>query len=56
MRCVFVGTGAFLGRVDGETRCAFWCDEPSDHDFDPARLISIDLARTPSAAAAGEIS
>lgn len=55
MRSVFVSTGAFLGRIDGETRCAFWSDEPIDHDFDAARLIEIDLARTPSAAAAGRI-
>jgi hypothetical protein len=55
VRCVFVGTGGFLGRIDGETRCAFWADEPVDHGFDPARLITVDLARTPSAAAAGEI-
>lgn len=55
MRCVFHGTGGFLGRVDGETRCAFWAEEPVDHDFDPARLINVDLARTPSAAAAMEI-
>lgn len=55
MRCVFYGTGGFLGRIDGETRCAFWVDEPVDHDFDPARLIEVDLARTPSAAAAKEI-
>jgi hypothetical protein len=45
----------FLGRVDGETRCAFWAEEPVDHGFDPARLIEVDLARTPSAAAAKEI-
>jgi hypothetical protein len=56
MRCVFLGTGGFLGRIDGETRCAFWIDEPVDHDFDPARLIHVDLARTPTAAAAKEIS
>jgi hypothetical protein len=55
MRCVFAGTGAFLGRIDGETRCAFWVDEPVDHGFDPARLIHVDLGRTPCAAAAGEI-
>jgi hypothetical protein len=30
MRCVFVGTGGFLGRIDGETRCAFWADESVD--------------------------
>ena len=55
MRCVFVGTGGFLGRIDSETRGAFWTDEPVDHGFDPQRLITVDLARTPLAAAAGEI-
>lgn len=56
MRCVFLTTPAFLGRIDGETRCAFWADDPTDHGFDPARLIAIDLARCPAAAAAGDIS
>ena len=56
MRCIFIGTGGFLGRIDGETRCAFWAQEPVDHGFDPERLIMVDLARTPPAAAAGEIS
>jgi hypothetical protein len=55
MRCVFFATGAFLGRIDGQTRCSFWADEPVDHDFDPARLIDVDLARTPSAAATKQI-
>lgn len=55
MRCVFYITGAFLGRVEKETRCAVWFDDPADHAFDPARLVSIDLTRTPNAAAAGEI-
>ena len=55
MRCVFLGTGGFLGRIDGETRCAFRVDEPVDHGFDPARLIRVDLARTPTAAAANQI-
>lgn len=53
MRSIFVLTGAFLGRIDSATRCAFWSDDPTDHDFDPQRLIEIDLARNPSAAAAG---
>lgn len=56
VRRVFVGTPAFLGRIDGRTRCAFWSEEPVDHDFDPGLLIEIDLALTPSAAAAKEIS
>jgi hypothetical protein len=55
LRCVFVATGGFLGRIDGETRCAFWSEEPVDHGFDSTRLIVVDLARTPAAAAAGEI-
>lgn len=55
MRCVFLGCPAFLGRIDGETRCAFWTQEPVDHGFDPRRLIDVDLALTPSAAAAGQI-
>lgn len=56
MRSVFVSTAGFLGRIDSDTRCAFWADEPVDHDFDASRLITIDLARNPSAAAAGRIS
>lgn len=56
MRWVFVGTSAFLGRIEGETRIAFWADEPSGHGFDPARLISIDLSMTPNAAIEGAIS
>ena len=55
MRSVFVGTGGFLGRIDGETLCAFWADDPVDHGFDPQLLITVDLARTPTAAAAREI-
>jgi hypothetical protein len=55
VRCEFVGTAGYLGRIDGETRCAFWAEEPVDHGFDPARLIEIDLALTPAAAAAKEI-
>lgn len=54
-RTVFVMTGAFLGRIDGERCCAFWADDPSEHAFAPERLIAIDLARSPVAAAAGLI-
>ena len=55
MRCVFHAIAGFLGRVDSETRCAFWAEEPVDHGFDPDRLIAVDLARTPAAAAAKQI-
>ena len=47
--------GAFLGRIDSATRCAFWADDPTEHDFDAQQLIAIDLARNPSAAIAGDI-
>jgi len=55
MRSVFVGTPGYLARIDGPTRCAFWAQDPEEHDFDPGRLIELDLARTPTAAQAGEI-
>jgi hypothetical protein len=55
VRCVFTLVGGFLGRIDSASRCAFWAEDPADHAFDPARLISIDLARTPKAALAGRI-
>lgn len=48
-------TSAYLGRIDGPTRVAFWTEEPASHGYDHAQLIEIDLARTPHAALAGEI-
>ncbi len=51
-----MGTGAFLGRIDGETRCAFWAEDPSEHGFDAERLIAIDLAQSPNSALMGRIS
>jgi len=35
MRTVFIGTAGFLGRIDSETRCAFWAEDPTEHGFDP---------------------
>lgn len=55
MRSVFRSTSGFLGRIESATRCAFWADEPTLHDYDPALLITVDLERTPNAALAGEI-
>ncbi len=55
MRSVFISVAAYLGRIRTETRCAFWTDEPPDHEFDESRLIEIDLARNPQNAASGEI-
>ena len=50
MRCVFVGTDGFLARFDGTTAAAFWPADSRTHGFDPALLVELDLARTPSAA------
>ena len=55
VRAVFVTVGGFLGRIDSATRCGFWADDPTEHDFDAQQLITIDLARNPSAAIAGDI-
>jgi hypothetical protein len=55
MRCVFVVTSAYVGRLETATRVAFWAEEPTEHGFDPSQLITVDLSRTPNAAAAGVI-
>src|ERR1044071_5876142 len=56
MRWVFRVTPGYVGPIHSETRIGFWPDEPGDHGFDPSLLITVDLARTPSAALRGEIS
>lgn len=53
---MFVGTGAYLGRVESETRIAIWTQDPIEHGFDVSRLLAIDLAFTPNAAVGGKIS
>lgn len=55
MRDVYIGTGAYLGRVTSETQCAFWPADPRDFEFDPAKLVEVDLARTNEALATGQI-
>jgi hypothetical protein len=54
-RSVFYGFGAWVGRLDGPTACAFWPDDPNNLGFDPARLIAVDLAKNPAAHLAGSI-
>jgi hypothetical protein len=49
-------TSAYLGRIEGMKQCSFWTQSPSEHGFDPAKLIRLDLSKTPNAALAGEIS
>jgi len=52
---VYLGTGAYVGRIDGETACAFWPTDPITIGFDKGQLIDLDLAKTAEAAAAGTI-
>ena len=51
MRDVFIGTAAYLGRITGESTCSFWPTDPRDLNWDPAKLVDVDLALTNAAAA-----
>ena len=55
LKSVFYACGAWVGRIDSETRCRFWSIHPSEVHFDPALLVPIDLSRTPGAAREGRI-
>jgi hypothetical protein len=48
-RAVFYGCGAHVGRVDSEYVCGFWSENPltTVPQFDPTRLTTIDLRRSP---------
>ena len=54
-KAIFYGFGAWVGRIDGETRCGFWTRHPAEVNFDPILLIPVDLSKTPSAAQKGKI-
>jgi len=53
---VFYGFGAWVGRLDARTTCAWWADDPNNLNFDPGQLIEVDLARNPAAYLSGAIS
>ncbi len=55
LKSVFYACGAWVGRIDSETRCRFWSIHPSEVHFDPVLLVPIDLSRTPGAAREGRI-
>lgn len=57
VRDLYIGTGAFLGRVDSESTCGFWPTDPLGlpTQFDKAALVEVNLAMTAEAAAAGKI-
>ena len=55
-RTTFFGFGAYVGSITGLTQCAWWDDDPVRiYMFDPAALVSVDLAMNLSAARAGRI-
>jgi hypothetical protein len=54
-RSVFHGFGAWVGRLDGRTACAWWADDPNNLSFDAHKLIEVDLARNPAAYLRGSI-
>jgi hypothetical protein len=55
-RSVFYGFGAWVGRLDARTACAWWADDPNNLGFDHGQLIEVDLARNPAAYLSGAIS
>lgn len=54
VKTVFYACSAWVGRIDGETRCRFWSQNPLDNDFDQTTLVAVDLAMTPAGALKGE--
>lgn len=56
-KTVFHAFSAFVGSVTGRTTCSFWTDDPASSaiNWDPSKMVSVDLSKTPSAARAKQI-
>jgi hypothetical protein len=54
-RSTFHGFGAWVGRLDSRTACAWWPDDPNQLGFDRKQLIEVDLAKNPAAYLSGAI-
>jgi hypothetical protein len=54
-RSLFYASPAWVGRIEGRTRCGFWPRHPDEVNYDPVLLVPLDLARTPAAAREGRI-
>lgn len=52
---LFYGFGAYVGRINGLRQVEWWPDAPATLGWDPQKLITTDLGRTPLAVANGEI-
>lgn len=55
VKTVFYACSAWVGRIDGETRCRFWSQNPLENNFDHKRLVSVDLAMSPAGARKGSL-
>jgi hypothetical protein len=55
VKSIFYRCGAWVGRIDSETRCRFWWRHPTEINFDPVLLVPVDLSKTPEAAREGRI-
>lgn len=53
MRTAFLGLGAYVGEITGETSCGFWPVNPIIIDYDPNLLVPVDLSQTSARALAG---
>jgi len=55
MRTIFHLFGAYVGQLTGITKVGWWADDPVVLGFPIARLLPIDLSKTPNAARQGSI-
>ena len=54
-KVTFYGLPAWVGAIHGPTVCEWWDHDPSQLQWNRALLHKLDLAKTPSAALAGQI-
>jgi hypothetical protein len=54
-KVTFHGLPAWVGAIHGPTVCEWWDHDPGQRQWDHSQLHRVDLAKTPSAALAGQI-
>ena len=54
-RSIFYGLPAYVGTMTGQTQCGFWPVDPATIDWNPALLISVNIAKNPQAVRNGLI-
>jgi len=55
VRTIFLGFGAYVGRIASQTRCELWTEDPTEHGFAADALIAVDLGKCTTAAMNGRI-